>query len=301
MLLEKVPDELSRAAGPQPFRRPGAVSGPGSPPWSLSVPPVRVGQSGGPQPVPMIVPAHTTRHGVKTWRCRRCRFSGGGAPGRLPQKTGRKGIPSPRPPQASRQPGVVHQSYNRAHPPKLVSRTPTVVPERTAGPRRSVRWYPASADDRPRTYHKTWRCRRCRFSGGDVPRPAPTKNRQKRNSKPTASTSIQATRRRTTVVQQSAPAKTRQPNSHTPLDPAILVSHKESQAVCKLHSSSSRNYHICLIKINYCDYNYLGSRETAVYTVYKVLHRRGERPRILILRQISLKVAFVVQSPSRPQ
>ena len=128
------------------------------------------------------------------------------------------------------------------------ARIPTVVPERTAGPRRPVRWCPASADDRPRTYHKTWhqdmasrhgiKTWRCRFSGGGRPRPAPTKNRQKRNSKPTASTSSQATRRRTTVVQQSAPAKTRQPNSHTPLNPAILVGHKESQAVCKLHSSS---------------------------------------------------------------
>ena len=58
---------------------------------------------------------------------------------------------------------------------------------------------------------------------------------------------------------------------------------------------------IVLIKINYCDYNYVGRRETAVNAVYKVLHRRGERPGILIFRQISLKVAFVVQSPSRPQ
>ena len=63
----------------------------------------------------------------KTWhRCRMVAGSQAGvAPGRLPQKTGRKGIPSPRPPQASRQPGVVQQSYNRAHPPKLVNPTPT--------------------------------------------------------------------------------------------------------------------------------------------------------------------------------
>ena len=134
-----------------PSRRATAISPAGRgiragyPPWSLSVPPVRGGQSGGPQPVPMIVPAHTTRHGVAA--------------------------------VAGSQAGV--------------------------------------APGRP-----------------------PTKNRQERNSKPTAYTSIQANRRRTTVVQQSAPAKPRQPNSHTPLNPAILVGHKESQAVCKLHSSS---------------------------------------------------------------
>ena len=53
-----------------PSRRATAISPAGRrirariPPWSLSAPPVRGGQSGGTQPVPMIVPAHTTRHGV---------------------------------------------------------------------------------------------------------------------------------------------------------------------------------------------------------------------------------------------
>ena len=56
-----------------PSRRATAISPAGRrirariPPWSLSAPPVRGGQSGGTQPVPMIVPAHTTRHGIKTW------------------------------------------------------------------------------------------------------------------------------------------------------------------------------------------------------------------------------------------
>ena len=119
------------------------------------------------------------------------------------------------------------------------ARIPTVVPECAAGPRRSVRWYPASADrSSPHIPPDMALPALPVLRRGVAPGRLPQKNRQKRNSKPTASTSIQATRRRTTIVQQSAPAKTRQPNSHTPLNPAILVGHKESQAVCKLHSSS---------------------------------------------------------------
>ena len=180
------------------------------------------------------------------------------------------------------------------------ARIPTVVPERTAGSRRSVRWYPASADDRPRTYHKTWHQDMALRHGvaGSQAGVAPGRLRQKTDRKGIPSPRPPQASRQPGVVQQSAPAKTRQPNSHTPPNPAMLVGHKESQAVCKLHSSSRSITTSCLIRINCCYYDYIGGRETAVHAVYKVLHRRGERPGILILRQISLKVAFVLQSPS---
>ena len=119
------------------------------------------------------------------------------------------------------------------------SRTPTVVPERTGGTRRSVRWYPASADDRPGTYHKTWR-----LDMALPPLPvlrrgvAPGRLRQKTDRKGIPSPRPPQASRQPGVVQQSAPAKPRQPNSQTPLNPAMLVGHKESQAVCKLRSSS---------------------------------------------------------------